>query len=294
MHRKTLVPIVLLSLLVPACGSTAAIPGDEPGGEESDRQDPGVAVEEPEESADGAELGEGAAGLAGARSNIIEEITERTVRNPGECSSIESVSSPVRAGKVAYKHVIKNCGKRSEFEQRRVANGGTYWYGFSLRHERTPAVPNNKFTVLTQWFIGGRPARSWPCGGAGHKIGYRAGRMSFDLQHSTSGGDAISCKQFVLSEDPLGKWVDVVMNAKWTSNTDGFLKLWVREAGGRWVQKINYTGRTQAVSDRGPYFKMGAYVGGEGSGDRLVYTDEYRLGNSNATFADVSPDGSTP
>jgi len=33
----------------------------------------------------------------------------------------------------------------------------------------------------------------------------------------------------LLTLKPSGKWVDFVMHVKWTGDSDGFLKLWVKE-----------------------------------------------------------------
>jgi hypothetical protein len=213
------------------------------------------------------------------------------------------ITSPIRAGSNAFKHEISAGGKRAEVDDNyRVPYNGTYWYGWSFYHPGTPGVASGGWTILNQWFIGGRDASMWPCGGGGHKFGVinqsGAYKLKYDLQYSTSGGSAISCTTYDLAQftDIKDKWVDMVMQVKWTSNTDGFLKLWMRIGGatGTWVQKINYTGRTQATDPNGPYFKMGAYTETIASGTRTVYTDEYRLGDSASHFAQVAPGGTVP
>jgi hypothetical protein len=211
-------------------------------------------------------------------------------------------TSPIRAGSAAFKHEIVNGGKRAEFEDTRVNVGGTYWYGWSFYHPSSPGVPSGGWSILNQWFIGNRPATDWPCGGAGHKLGVEnqgAGyKLKFDMQYSTSGGSAITCTKYDLAtfDQIKDQWVDIVMQAKWTANTDGFIKLWMRIGGasGTWVQKINYTGRSQADGSYGPYFKWGAYTEVVANGPRTVYSDEYRLGDSNSHFAEVAPGGDTP
>jgi hypothetical protein len=64
-----------------------------------------------------------------------------------------------------------------------------------------------------------------------------------------------------------------------------------------YVQAINYTGRTfWNDEDKGPYFKMGLYTGEpgwKGPPERTVFTDEYRLGDSGSSFAEVAP-GAAP
>jgi hypothetical protein len=209
----------------------------------------------------------------------------------GTDGSVSVIDSPRRAGTKALRHNVPNGGNRAEALFGRVALGGTYWYGWSFRHPSSPGVPSGGWTILAQWFVGGRDANSWPCGGAGHKLTINSGTLKFNLQHSTTGGSNITCKTYELAsfDDIKDKWVDVVINAKWTANTDGFVKLWIRIGGdsGQWVQKINYTGRSQADGDRGPYLKWGAYT--DKKGPRVVYTDEVRVHDSRSSFNDVAP-----
>jgi hypothetical protein len=204
-------------------------------------------------------------------------------------NGVTVVDEPRRAGTKALRHSI-NGGNRSEVEDSRLVDG-TYWYGWSFRHPATPAVPGGGWTILMQMFVGSRPASDWPCGGAGHKLVVRGGKLLFDLQHSTSGGSGITCKSFDLLpfSEIRDKWVDVVIHASWTSEPDGFLKLWLRVGGeeGTWTQKIDYKGRTRAFGGRGQYLKMGAYT--EGNATRIVYTDEYRRGGADGTFEEVAP-----
>jgi hypothetical protein len=237
---------------------------------------------------------------AAAYAGIIESATESKNGMQDSISTGASntvVTSPVRAGTNSFKHYIPSGGKRAEFEGNRVSVGGTYWYGWSFYHPSSPALPSSGHTIVSQWFVGGRDANMWPCGGAGHKVSVKTTGVTFDFQYSTSGGSAITCKRFDLASynDVKDKWVDIVVHAKWTANTDGFAKLWIRVGGssGQWVQKVNYTGRSQADGGSGPYFKFGAYTETLSTA-RTIYTDEYRLGDSAAHFSQVAPGGDAP
>jgi hypothetical protein len=228
-----------------------------------------------------------------SHARIIESNLD--TNNTGDEGNVSIVDSPRRAGSKGFKHSIPNGSKRAELSGNRVAKGGTYWYGWSFLHPSSPGIPSNGWTILSQWFIGDRPASSWPCGGAGHKISARDGQVVFNLQHSTSGGSDITCKTYNLAswDQIKDKWVDIIVNAKWTDGTDGFVKAWIRIGGdsGTWVQKIDYKGRSQANGSTGPYFKYGAYTETIQNGPRVVYTDEYRLGDSSSSFNEVTPGG---
>jgi hypothetical protein len=214
--------------------------------------------------------------------------------NTGDEGGVSVVDSPRRAGSKGFKHNVKSGGNRAEFAGDRVKAGGTYWYGWSFMHPGNPDIPGGGHTIVSQWFVGGRPASSWPCGGAGHKVGFEnKGQkiLKFDFQYSTSGGGSNTCKKVVLAQwdEVKDKWVDIVIHAKWSANTDGFVKLWIRIGGdsGKWQLKLDHKGRSQASGGSGPYFKFGAYT--DKKGPRVTYSDEYRLGDESSSFEEVAP-----
>ncbi len=100
----------------------------------------------------------------------------------------------------------------------------------------------------------------------------------------------------------IGKWTDIVVNARFTNNANqGFIKVWVYEAGTSrpTTPTINYQGSTyfeknNGSNNGGPVFRMGLYRGDPGNvpGDPVVlYTDEYRSGKASngVGFDEVAP-----
>lgn len=82
------------------------------------------------------------------------------------------------------------------------------------------------------------------------------------------------------------------MQVKWSYRSDGFLRLY-KDGKRIW----SYDGPTYWDVPDGPYFKMGLYKGDPdwpGPSPRIVYGDEYRMGNSQATYEDVAPSPATP
>jgi hypothetical protein len=228
-----------------------------------------------------------------ASAKIIEaNIDSNTTGDEG---GVTVVDSPRRAGSKGFKHNVRSGGNRAEFGGDRVKVGGTYWYGWSFMHPSSPAIPSGGHTIVSQWFVGNRPASSWPCGGAGHKVGFEnknlGNILKFDFQPSVSGGGEITCKKIELAkfDQVKDKWVDIVIHAKWSANTDGFVKLWIRIGGddGKWELKFDHKGRSQANGGQGPYFKFGAYT--DTKGPRVTYSDEYRLGDESSSFEEVAP-----
>jgi enterochelin esterase-like enzyme len=241
------------------------------------------------------------------RKNVIEQCTEDISEARGrefakskggpEHNKLTNTSNPVRAGKTAFAHYVDRQGERSELTMRRTKIGETYWYGWSV------FLPEDfdyrgSFTILMQLATWPTPRNGkFPGGGNGHLISIGGeGKVVYKLQHAGETADSVS-DNFPLGDATLwkGKWTDFVMEAKWTGDKDGFLRLWCKVGDGRYERKIAYEGRTWWNDEGdGPYFKMGVYTGEpnwKGPSSRTLYTDEYRLGSGDARFEDVAPGG---
>lgn len=246
-----------------------------------------------------------------ARQHIIESVTEdikeargvefRGSKGGPECNQLTNqflnANAPVRAGKTAFKHWVATCGERAELAMKRTQIGGTYWYGWSLYLPKEIDFSRHK-TIVMQMASYPTPRNGkFPCGGNGHHITVSSsGELSFALQHAGETKD-MECDHFSLGDtkDWKGQWIDFVMHAKWTGDKDGFVHLWMKTGAANYAQKIDYRGRTWwNDEDKGPYFKMGAYMGDpkwQGQSPCILYTDEYRMGSDKARFEDVAPGG---
>jgi hypothetical protein len=215
------------------------------------------------------------------------------------CNQLQNVTS-ARSSRRAFLHRVDRCGERSELAMKRTVIGKTYWYGWSMFIPSSWKDTDGGHDILAQW-------AAWPtsknfrkgCGAVGSFLargrgGSSGDQIDFLLQHA---GDSavVECQKFPLAKvsEMRGKWIDFVMQAKWTGNKDGFLKLWMKIGNGSYTQKVNYKGRTfWNDEDTGPYFKMGLYKGNpnfKGPAPRHLYTAEYRLGNVNSSFTEVTP-----
>jgi hypothetical protein len=243
------------------------------------------------------------------RAELVESCTEDIAEARGreadrskggpENNRLSNTHSPVRAGKIAFRHWVNRRGERSELAMRRTEIGGTYWYGWSM------LLPDDfdhrgSDTIVMQ-------LASWPTPRNG-KFPHSAngpyleiqpdGRMIMHLQHKGQNTDMV-CDDFVVAEDVArlkGKWLDFVMHARWTGDEDGRFKLWLKVDDNNYLQKVDYEGPVWwNDEDTGPYFKMGAYTGEpgwKGPAERTVYTDEYRLGDGESSFDEVAPGAS--
>jgi len=226
------------------------------------------------------------------------------------CNQLQNATFSSTARRRAFKHWVDRCGERSELGMKRTEIGKTYWYGWSVFIPSDWRDTDSGYDIITQWAayptkknfraacgaVGSYIARNFD---QGNKIrGISRDRLDFVLQHAGDSA-AIECDRFPLAKisEMSGKWVDFVMNVKWTGNKDGFLKFWMKTGDGQYVQKIDYQGRTFWNDERtGPYFKMGLYKGDpnfKGPAPRSIYTAEYRLGDANSSFRQVAPRGAS-
>lgn len=241
-----------------------------------------------------------------ARQHIIDAVTEDIKQARGrefkgskggpEHNKLSNVNSPVRAGETAFRHWVDHKGERSELAMSRTEIGGTYWYGWSM------FLPDDfdhrgSNTIVMQLATWPTPRNGkFPCSANGPYMHIQSnGRLVLHLQHKGDNKDMV-CDHHMLVEDITGlkgKWIDFVMQAKWTGEKDGFFKFWMRAGDSPYKQKMDYKGRTWWNDEgKGPYFKMGVYTGEpgwKGPASRTVFTDEYRLGSAQSSFKEVAP-----
>lgn len=230
-----------------------------------------------------------------SHASIIETLTEITRSINRNCTRIEPSYDIKRAGQTAFRHQIDRCGERAEIEMSRTVIGRTYWYGWSMYVPPDWNDTDPGFDIVNQFAAWpSRPGRRYPCGGVGSKIAREGSNFILDLQRRGNTTDA-QCTKYTLARvsEIRGQWTDFIINVKWTGNNDGFFRLWMKVGNGSYIQKINYQGATFWNDEgTGPYFKLGLYKGNPnfaGPAPRIIYTDEYRLGDANSNFGQVAP-----
>lgn len=220
-----------------------------------------------------------------AQAGIIESYTDTLKKADG----VKLISSPVRAGTKAFEHSISG-GNRAELSFGKTEIGGTYWKGWSVFIPKD-FKSGGTYTIIGQWAAyPSKRDKKFPCGAVGHRMDIRDnGDMEVRFQPLGLKDKCIKYKLGNIST-MRGKWVDFGEHAKW-SEKDGFFKLWMAVDGGALKQVIDHKGHTWwSDEDKGPYWKMGAYLGGEGAGGKQkIITDEYRLGDSKSSLQEVLP-----
>jgi len=82
----------------------------------------------------------------------------------------------------------------------------------------------------------------------------------------------------------VGKWTDFVVHVYFDYDNDGYLQIW---KDGILIE--DYSGPTWANDNWGPFFKHGIYGTIDVGQVMTVYIDEYRIGDADSSFAEVSP-----
>lgn len=257
------------------------------------------------------------------RDNLVYSMTDSLTVSKGfgdrskVCTggeSIDQVGSPTRFGSGAFRHSVKDCGERAELSFKRLDHAQRYKYGWTYYFPSnfTAQASNTKGSpIILQ--LAGWPAvdgRNLPCKGAGHKMVIDSRDMlRYDLQFQKKPGafnerpDESECRRYtdlMNMAEARGKWVDFVLDIQYSDSSEGLLKLWAKIEGQAWKKLVDYQGPTWWNTDRGdPYFKVGVYTGEPNQTKHVMnplelYTDEFRVGNSSASYRDVTPDGTSP
>lgn len=224
------------------------------------------------------------------------------------------VSNPVRGGSLAMQHHTKNCDERSELgiNPGVLKEGEEYWIGWSYFIPKNFNQPSGKSdkTIIHQMFYGAsfRDQRSgetlFECNqklnrkgklitkgspGSHMSISPQGDRFNYGITFykgkDSQGRYIFGCKNVSIPAR-LDEWEDFVMHLKPSSDPErGFIKIW---KNGKLYIDERVALLRPGVKVMGAW-KIGIYVGDPGHGERLLYTDELRVGNANSSFEAVSP-----
>jgi len=166
------------------------------------------------------------------------------------------------------------------------------WWGFSMYIPSDGGQADSKGEILVQWhgvpdFDLGEGYRN-PIMTIGRRDGNLVTSFKYDERRVTPDG----FRDWDYTTTPLGptpcdRWIDFVFHVQWGPTGGGFVEVWMD--GEKVVDeqdvKVGFNDAT------GPYLGFGIYKwpGDSDHERRVVYFDEIRKGNENATFEDVAP-----
>lgn len=182
--------------------------------------------------------------------------------------------------------------------------GKEYWYGFSI-HLPGNWIITDEAEMLAQWHGKrdvGEGFRNPPLGLRIRKDFYELELASdADFITFTKGEKIDNCKYdrrelvpIGSIEQDLGKWTDWVFHIKWDYNKsgNGLTEIWKNG------KKIFHSSSPNCFYDKlGPYLKFGVYrwtwkyprkVRPSKIDNRIIFYDEIRIGNSKASYSDIT------
>jgi Polysaccharide lyase len=197
--------------------------------------------------------------------------------------SVQQTQEKVKAGSNALRLEIRNGEPLSSGSVRSEITtqlgdpmNQDRWYGFSMYLKDW--TDDDAGEHVFQWHPGNDTGSAtmalWTNGGRFNYV-TNAGGTSYNVY--TDIGPVLS-----------NQWVDIVIRTRWATDTTGLLQVWLK---GNLV--INRSG-LKTTSDA-PYFKLGINKFGwidqssSATSKRILYFDEVRIGNANATYNDVAP-----
>lgn len=230
-----------------------------------------------------------------------------SANRPYSYSVVEAPLNPIRFGHSSERFELRHgdcggqdCGRsdgsreRSEVSQNGDQNleGKTYWYGWSMYVPHDfPEVGNIPGTSKTQTFAQFHqnplnPDSGWyPAWMFGKEFNGDFIVRSFPTYNNppyVSNSYKLIDKNYFTS-----RWHDFLVNSKWSTRSDGFMKIWVNG-----VKKVDYNGPTMSPNNKWVYFKYGAYRPSDTNnlGSTVIYFDEIRRGNQRSDVDILSID----
>ncbi|WP_143741294.1 heparin lyase I family protein, partial [Pontibacter ramchanderi] len=207
-------------------------------------------------------------------------------------------SAQVRGGRTAARFELRKGDSgvvRAEIAGNKAESSSHRWYGFSLY------LPSGDWGTDSSWDIisqangvpdPGEPARNPPIslyasnGRMKLKVIWASAQISSDTNRD---GEKVYDLGAVEKGRWLDQWQDMVFHIKYSYKSDGILEVW--KNGTKLVDHRGPNSYNDAVV---PYFKVGLYKRQWPSvSKRVMYADEVRVGNENATYNDVAPSASS-
>ena len=219
---------------------------------------------------------------SGSRSGFQEDI-----EGDGEYEIVSS-PEPVRAGKYSCKYTLRKA-RRVELVPRGCTApvGSERWYGFSIFIPEDWVANRRKDEVVAQWHASpdrdkGENWRSPPLAVRTKGNGWQVTCIWDSKPLSNSGVEGSTT--IWRGNIEKGRWTDWVFHVRWSYRDDGLVEVWKNG------QLLKRREGPNCYNDKGGlYFKWGIYHTLE---NRVLYNDEFRMGDEKAGYRAVAPPGS--
>lgn len=159
-----------------------------------------------------------------------------------------------------------------------------YWYGYALYHP-TDRTGDGRWALCTQMHQSPDLVESWTNPSLGLYMNGGTWQWVNRWQNFNAGDpdpvDTNPDGTFSMPSEayPVGQWIDIVIHAKWSNFSSGFLKIW--HDG---VLKVDRTGPNRMNNPDIGKFKCGLYKGWKANAatvgweSQTIYVDAFRMG----------------
>jgi hypothetical protein len=174
--------------------------------------------------------------------------------------------------------------------------GSEYWYGWSMYLKSPWPVDPLHWELLSQFHCNPDKEDTHP--NPALSITIKPGDNRFTIGNKSDSSrvstlSTISSRSWDGGSVVSDKWIDWVVNVKWSPHSDGFLKIW---RDGKLM--VEHKGPNLYNDALGPYFKMGVYKANWVKAaphptvkTRLAYFDEFKKAGANGSYELVAPAG---
>ena len=180
----------------------------------------------------------------------------------------KSIRFEVRSGDCGKSHNWNDCTTNRERHELhgRDFSGGTWWYAWSIYFPKDFINVYPASLCLGQFHETNTETPPWM---------FLNDREGYSVNNMVKVPAGFQTK-LLTREQMLGKWNDILINARWTHKDEGFFKIWVNNN-----LAFDYKGPTKRKGKN--YFKFGIYrskVFKKNLPTQIVYFDEIRTGKT--------------
>ncbi|TPE42503.1 polysaccharide lyase [Pontibacter mangrovi] len=199
----------------------------------------------------------------------------------GSSYSFQMVDNPVYSGSKSGRFELRSSdqevanGTRAEVIVADPATNKNRWYSFAVYFPSKDYAYDSGSEVISQW---------WQTSGSTQATSLRVRKDRLILR---TGNNSSSLKEIDLGQISKDNWQEYVFHFVHSNGSDGLIEVWRNG-----TKILEHTGGNM-YNDKMPNWKIGVYKASWNNGEtetskRVLYYDNIRVGNENASLADMT------